>query len=109
MQKSDTTFILAAAAPPPLVPPFIESMVCVSFKVPAALISDIKTIASNHYQYAEVFVNGKTGSRPLPLINSIPYVKDYLDHEHPQPGNPDAILIAGDGKSLGRAIGVVAL
>jgi integrase len=31
-------------------------------------IKDIvfKTVASNHYQYAEVFVNGKTGSRHLP-------------------------------------------
>ncbi|MDQ6865035.1 MAG: hypothetical protein M3044_14570, partial [Thermoproteota archaeon] len=37
-------------------------------------------------QYAEILVNGKTGSRHIPLINSIPYVKDYLDHEHPQPG-----------------------
>ena len=27
------------------------------------------------------------------LIDSIPYVKDYLDHEHPQPGNPNAIFI----------------
>ena len=35
-------------------------------------------------QYAEVLVNGKTGSRHIPLIDSIPHVKDYLDHEHPQ-------------------------
>jgi integrase/recombinase XerD len=28
-------------------------------------------------QYAEVLVNGKTGSRHIPLINSIPYLKDY--------------------------------
>jgi hypothetical protein len=39
-------------------------------------------------QYVEVVVNGKTGTRPVPLINSIPYLKDYLDHEHPQPRNP---------------------
>ena len=38
-----------------------------------------------NYQYVETVVNGKTGTRPLPLINSIPYLKDYLDHEHPQP------------------------
>jgi integrase len=47
-----------------------------------------KTIGSS--QYAEVVVNGKTGNRPIPLINSIPYLKDYLDHEHPQPRNPTA-------------------
>jgi integrase len=45
-------------------------------------------IAGNNYQYAEALVNGKTGSRPILLIDSIPYLKDYLDHEHPQPGNP---------------------
>ena len=69
-------------------------------------IKDIvfKTVASNHYQYAEVFVNGKTGSRHLPLINSIPYVKDWLDHEHPQSLNPNCIFLCGFGKSLGRAL-----
>jgi hypothetical protein len=50
-----------------------------------------------------VLVNGKTGSRHIPL--SIPHVKDYLDHEHPQPSNPNAPFICGLGKSLGRAIG----
>jgi integrase len=71
-------------------------------------IKDIafKTIASNdnNYQYAEMLVNGKTGSRYLPLINSIPYVKDWLDHEHPQPSNPNGIFLCGFGKSLGRAL-----
>jgi hypothetical protein len=49
-------------------------------------------------------VNGKTGTRPIPLINSIPDLKDYLGHEHPQPGNPNAPLICGTCKSLGRHI-----
>ena len=60
-------------------------------------------------QYAEVLVNGKSGSRQIPLIDSIPYIKDYLDHEHPQPGNPDAILICGVGKSLGRILATTSL
>jgi integrase/recombinase XerD len=59
-----------------------------------------KTIGSS--QYAEIVVNGKTGTRPIPLINSIPYLKDYLDHEHPMPRNPKAPLICGVGKGLGR-------
>jgi integrase/recombinase XerD len=71
-------------------------------------IKDIvfKTITSNNnnYQYAEVLVNGKTGSRHLLLINSIPYVKDWLDHEHPQPTNPNGIFLCGFGKSLGRVL-----
>jgi len=33
-------------------------------------------------QYAEVFVAGKTKSRTLPLIFSIPYVKDWLQDVH---------------------------
>ncbi len=58
--------------------------------------------ATGNRQYAEVLVNGKTGSRHIPLIDSIPYVKDYLDHEHPQPGNSNAILFSGKGKGFGR-------
>jgi integrase len=53
-------------------------------------------------QYAESLVNGKTGTRYVPLINSIPYIKDYLDHEHPQPTNQEAAFIAGIKKGLGR-------
>jgi len=67
-------------------------------------IKDItfKTIGTS--QYCEVVVNGKTGTRPIPLINSIPYLKDYLDHKHPQPGNSNSPLICGTGKSLGRHV-----
>jgi integrase len=63
---------------------------------------DIAFKTINGSQYVEVVVNGKTGTRPIPLINSIPYLKDYLDHEHPQAGNPNSPLISGIGKSLGR-------
>jgi integrase len=65
--------------------------------------------ASGNRQYAEVLVNGKTGSRHIPLIDSLPYIKDYIDHEHPFPSNPNAILLCGIGKSLGRAIQVATL
>jgi hypothetical protein len=67
-------------------------------------IKDMVFKTTGNYQYAEVLVNGKTGSRPIPLIDSIPYLKDYLDHDHPQPGNPNAPLICGIGRSLGRHI-----
>jgi integrase/recombinase XerD len=42
-------------------------------------IKDIafRTTADNK-QYAEVLVNGKTGVRYIPLIQSIPYIKDWL-------------------------------
>ena len=45
---------------------------------------------------------------PIPLIKSIPYVKDWLNY-HPQRGNPNASLICGFGKSLGRRILPVAI
>lgn len=43
-------------------------------------------------QYAECLVNGKTGSSHIPLISSIPYIKDWLE-AHPQRGNSNAFLI----------------
>jgi integrase/recombinase XerD len=72
-------------------------------------IKDIAFKTTGSYQYANVVVNGKTGTRPIPLINSIPYLKDYLGHEHPQPGNPNAPLICGTCKSLGRHIQTLTL
>jgi integrase/recombinase XerD len=67
-------------------------------------IRDVKFKTVGTSQYAEATVNGKTGTRAIPLINSIPYLKDYLDHEHPCPGNTNAPLISGTGKKLGRHI-----
>jgi integrase len=67
-------------------------------------IKDIVFKSNGDRQYAEVLVNGKTGSRHIPLIDSIPYIKDFLDHEHPQPGNTEAIFLCGNGKSLGRIL-----
>jgi integrase len=54
-------------------------------------------------QYAEVLVNGKTGSRTIPLIDSIPFVKDWIDL-HPQQGNLNAPLICGYARSIGRRL-----
>ena len=54
-------------------------------------------------QYAEITVNGKTGQRHIPLIDSIPYLKDHLD-DHPFRTNPNSPLICGSSKSLGRPV-----
>jgi hypothetical protein len=67
-------------------------------------IKDLSFKMVGSSQYVEVVVNGKTGTRPIPLINSIPYLKDYLDNEHPQPRNPNAPVICGTGKGLGRHV-----
>jgi hypothetical protein len=59
-------------------------------------------------QYAEILVNGKTGTRHIPLIDSIPHIKDWIS-QHPQAGNANSILLCGFGKSLNRAIQVESL
>lgn len=62
-------------------------------------------ITPDKKQYAEVTLpSAKTGPRTLPLINSLPYYKEWLSHHHPTPGNPNSILICGFGKSPGRKI-----
>lgn len=55
-------------------------------------IKDVVFKMAQDKQYAEILVNGKTGSRHIPLINSIPYLKDWLD-VHPSRNNPNAYLI----------------
>jgi integrase len=67
-------------------------------------IRDIVFKQANNVQYAELRVSGKTGSRIIPLINSIPHVKDWLA-EHPQRGNPDAPLFISVRKGSGKALG----
>lgn len=56
-------------------------------------------VTENGQQYAEIVLNGKTGNRPIPLINSIRYVKDWLD-SHPQRNRNrlDAWLICHEKK-----------
>jgi hypothetical protein len=71
-------------------------------------IKDVVFKMVGERQYAEVLVNGKTGQRHIPLINSIPYLKDWIDN-HPQSANPNSILICGVSKSLGRSIRIESL
>ena len=54
-------------------------------------------------QYAEILINEKTGTRHIPLIDSIPYIKDWIS-QHPQGGNPNIILLCGFGRNLNRII-----
>jgi integrase len=41
-------------------------------------VEDIKFKSNSNgtKQYAEITINGKTGQRTVPLINSLPYIKD---------------------------------
>ena len=69
-------------------------------------IRDIAFKTIGTYQYVDVVVNGKTGTRPIPLINSIPYLKDYLDHEHLQPTVLLSVVQVGR-QSFPRRIGKI--
>jgi integrase len=69
-------------------------------------IRDVVFKTAGNKQYAEVLVNGKTGSRPIPLIQSIPYVKEWLSN-HPSRNNPNSPLFVGLGRSsMGKQLGV---
>ena len=67
-------------------------------------IKEINFKRAGDKTYAEISVNGKTGSRVIPLFNSIPYIKDWINI-HPQPGNPNALLIPSMNRAtLGRKL-----
>lgn len=72
-------------------------------------VKDLMYKSVDGKQYAEILVNGKTGSRHIPLINSIPYIREYLMSEHPMPNNTEASLISGVGKSYGKHLSVTGL
>ena len=55
-------------------------------------IRDVVFMASGTSQYAQIVVNGKTGNRTVPLIPSVPHIKNWID-DHPQGRNPNAFLI----------------
>jgi integrase len=65
-------------------------------------------VTADKKQYAEILVNGKTGTRHIPLIDSIPHIKDWIS-QHPQSGNTNSILLCGFGKSLNRMISIIGL
>jgi integrase len=64
-------------------------------------VGDIQfKITNEGIQYAEVEIKGgKTGgSRIIPLIDSIPYVKDWIKHGHPTGTNPNSWLFVSPAK-----------
>ncbi len=63
-------------------------------------IKDVVFKQVDNKHYAEVLVNGKTGSRHLPLIDSLPYLKEWVD-KHPQRNNKNACLICSMNRSSG--------
>jgi integrase/recombinase XerD len=69
-------------------------------------LKDVVFKQVGNYQYAETIVNGKTGSRQLPLIQSVPYIKDWLS-EHPSRNNANSrLFVALSKRCLGRPLTV---
>jgi integrase/recombinase XerD len=67
-------------------------------------IKDVIFKSAGNKQYAEVLVNGKTGSRHIPLIQSIPYIKEWLSN-HPSRNNPNSPLFIGMSRhSMGKEL-----
>jgi integrase/recombinase XerD len=64
-------------------------------------IKDVEFISEDSNRYAKIVVNGKTGERALPLIDSIPYVTQWISN-HPQGTNREAILLPNlrNGKAI---------
>jgi len=52
----------------------------------------IKNLVFDVYGGQLLIPEGKTGRRKIRLIDSIPYLKDYLDNEHPHKDNPNSYL-----------------
>jgi integrase len=51
-------------------------------------------------QYAEVVIKGgKTRPRTIPLIDSLPYVKDLINNNHPSAGNSDSWLFVSNSNT----------
>jgi integrase len=60
-------------------------------------------------QYALITVSGKTGQRTLSLIDSIPYIKEWIQ-QHPFSGNPEApLFIALSHQTFGQQLTVNAI
>lgn len=76
---------------------------CRPHEISKLKIKDVvfKQIEGRHY--AEILVNGKTGSRNIALIHSIPYVKEWLD-VHPIKSNPNSYFICALSKGLGHRV-----
>lgn len=65
---------------------------------------EIKLTSDRSKQYSEITINGKTGQRTVPLIHSLPYVREWI-LGHPSSNNPKEWLFVSEGKtSYGKKI-----
>jgi integrase/recombinase XerD len=69
-------------------------------------VSEIGTLKLKHISFEEygarLTVDGKTGMRKILVINSAPYLQEWINH-HPSESGEDHIWIKSDGKFLSYA------
>jgi len=69
----------------------------------------VKIEPASGRQYAEILVSGKTKPRTIPLIDSLPYVKEWIAI-HPHEGNPNApLFISMADSNRGTQLSTLAL
>jgi integrase len=63
-------------------------------------------VSQDGKKYAEVRINGgKTGARTVPLLDSIPYLKDYLQNEHPMSENRESwLFVSAAHRTFGQKL-----
>ena len=68
-------------------------------------IKDINLTTNGTEWYGEILVNGKTGPRTVPMFQSVPYYKAWIE-AHPVKGNPDAPLFCAmqNKRNFGRRL-----
>jgi integrase/RNA polymerase-binding transcription factor DksA len=79
---------------------------CRSRELMSARLEDVQFIEEGYNQrHAIIRVVGKSGKRrKIMLLNSLPYLKDWLQ-VHPTPNNPQAYLLCGQGnRNRGRKL-----
>jgi integrase len=72
-----------------------------------AKIKDLEFKDKGYNQkFAYLWVVGKNGQRNKKLlVNSLPYLRDLLNTQHPRPEDPNAYILCGNGKrNLGRKL-----
>jgi integrase len=68
-------------------------------------MKDIVWKNTDSYQIAEITVRDKTGVHTVPIIQGVPWLKDWLANGHPFPSVQDAIVFCGSGKkNTGRKL-----
>jgi integrase len=58
---------------------------------------------STGIRFADVSLSGKTGTRSVPIMEALPYMKQWMDH-HPLGNNQENVFFCGFDKSIGKKI-----